>query len=143
MRLDNGAIYAPDLLAFPVGYSGDPAINGIAGNQTIETLADVWAGGGNGVMPAQDMASRFASTSPQPTSGASSQDDPCAKWTGWQYWLCKGTDIGTGGIGGNVYNQGQQTASNVTSFGSGIVTRAGLFALALLVLGLGLWAILK
>ena len=143
MRLDNGAIYAPDLLAFPVSYSGDPVINGIAGNQTLETLADVWTGGGNGVAPAQDMATRFASSPTQSTPGTTPQNDPCARWTGWQYWLCKGTDIGTGGVGGNIYNQGQQAASNVTSFGTDVVIRGGLFALALLVLGLGLWAILK
>lgn len=139
MRYDNGTIYPPDNLAYPVVYTGDSAIQGILGQPTLATLNDVWTGGGGGSATAQRVASIYGGVIQESNTPAST--DPCAKWdkSSWQYWLCKGTDIGTGGIGGNVFNAGQDIANAPKD----ILNRAGFFLLALLVLGVGLWAMLK
>ena len=142
MRYDNGTIYPPDNLAYPVVYTGDPAIQGVLGQPTLATLNDVWGGSG-GAPQAQQIANQYGGIIQE--SNTPTSDDPCSRYdkADYRYWLCKGTDIGTGGIGGKIFNQGQDAVSSVSSFGSDIVNRAGLFLLALLVLGVGLWAALK
>lgn len=142
MRIDGNTIYAPDLLAYPIGYTGDPVINGITGGKTLSTLNDAYFSGDAGTQAAAQMASTYAGSPTSPTG--TTTVDPCDRWKGtWQYYLCKGTDIGTGGIGGDIYNKGQDAASAVSDVGSNVVTRAGLFLLALVVLAIGLWAIVK
>lgn len=144
MRLDNGTVYPPDNLMYPVVYGGDSAIQGILGQPTLATLTDIWGARGPASDAAQGIADRYGNTSQNPGSAPQSSD-PCDRYdkTSIDYWLCKTTDIGTHGMGAEVYNKGQDLANGITSFGGDMLNRGGLLVLGLLIIAIGLWAALK
>ncbi len=140
MRYDNGTIYPPDNLAYPVVYSGDSAVQGLLGQPTISTLNDEWLSGNTagGTPEAQRIANLYG-TAQQPATA-----DPCAQYpmTDSKYWLCKADQTVTGKITKEIYGS-PSDAMNPAGFLGDSINRAGLFLLALLVLGVGLWAMLK